>query len=148
MRGSYRQVTIDKFTFRVRNDYLYTEAGVWIAPITAAGTTRVGLSDYGQQSSGDVAFVELPEVGIRVAAGQDLVSIETVKVDLAVTAPFNAELTAVNHALDSAPDLINRDPYGAGWLVELKPATWPAPGLLDAEAYLAVMTAQAEEASK
>ena len=63
-------------------------------------------------------------------------------------APFDGEVIAVNEALADAPELINQDPYGAGWLVELKPATWPAPGLLDAEAYLAVMTAQAEEAAQ
>ena len=85
----------------------------------------------------------------RVAAGEDLANIETIKVDLAVPAPLAGEVMAVNEALDDAPELINQDPYGAGWLVELKPAIWPAPGLLDAAAYLAVMTAQAEaEADK
>ena len=89
-----------------------------------------------------------PRSGTRLAAGDDLANIETIKVDLAVPAPSAGEVVAVNEALADAPELINQDPYGAGWLVELKPAVWPAPGLLDAEAYLAVMTAQAEEAAE
>ena len=73
-----------------------------------------------------------------------LASIETVKVDLAVPAPFDGVVAGVNAALQDEPELINQDPYGAGWLVELRPAAWPVAGLLDAEAYLAVMQAQAE----
>ena len=89
-----------------------------------------------------------PRSGTRLAAGEDLANIETIKVDLAVPAPAAGEVAAVNEALADAPELINQDPYGAGWLVALKPAIWPAPGLLDAEAYLALMTAQAEEAAQ
>ena len=148
MGSEYRQVTIGKFIFRVKEDCLYTEAGVWVTPPAAAGTVRVGLSDFRQQSSGDAAFVELPDAGQVVRGGDDLVNVETVKVDLAVLAPFDAAVTAVNEALSETPELINQDPYGAGWLVELKPDAWPAPGLLAADAYLAVMTAQAEKASR
>jgi glycine cleavage system H protein len=143
-----RQVTIGKFIFRVKSGTLYTDEGLWLAPQASAGTVRVGLSDYRQQVSGDAAFLELPSVGQRLHAGDDLANVETVKVDLSVLAPFAAEVTAVNERLADAPELVNQDPYGAGWLVELKPAAWPIPGLLDADAYLAVMTAQAEEASR
>ena len=146
--SEYLQVVIDKFIFRVRPDCLYDEAGVWIAMERATGIARVGLTDFRQQTSGDVVFVELPEPGIHVVADDALANIETIKVDLTVPAPCTGAVTAVNAALIDAPELINQDSYGAGWLVELKPATWPAPGLLDAEAYLALMTAQAEEASK
>jgi glycine cleavage system H protein len=146
--SGYQQITVEKFIFRVREGYLYTEAGVWAAWDAATGTARAGLSDFRQQSSGDVAFVELPAVGQGIQAGDELATVETVKVDLAVAAPFDAEVTAVNEALVDAPELINQDPYGAGWLVELRPATWPATGLMDARAYLKVMTAQAEEANK
>jgi glycine cleavage system H protein len=144
----YLEVTIDKFVFRVKTGWLYDEAGVWIAMDRTTGIARVGLTDFRQQTSGDVVFVELPEPGIHVVAGDDLASIETIKVDLAVPAPLAGKVTGVNEALIDAPELINQDSYGAGWLVELKPATWPAPGLMDAEAYLALMTTQAEEASK
>ena len=79
-----------------------------------------------------------------LAGGQDLVNIETIKVDLVAPAPFSGTVVAVNPALTDRPELINQAPYGAGWLVELRPATWPVPGLLDAPAYLAVVTRQAQ----
>ena len=148
MESEFRQVTVGKFIFRVKVGTLYTDEGLWLAPQTSAGTVRVGLSDYRQQSSGDAAFVELPAVGQVLRSGDDLASVETVKVDLTVTAPFSAEVIAVNALLADTPELLNQDPYGAGWLVELMPSTWPASGLLTADAYLAVMTAQAEEASR
>jgi glycine cleavage system H protein len=146
--SEYLQVTVGKFIFRVREGYQYTEAGAWVFWDARTGLARVGLSDFRQQSSGDVAFVELPASGQTVRAGEDLVNVETVKVDLTVPVPFDATVATANDALSDAPELINQDPYGAGWLVELKPATWPVGGRLDARRYLAVMTAQAEEASK
>jgi glycine cleavage system H protein len=148
MESEFRQVTVGKFVFRVKVGYLYTDEGLWLAPQASAGTVRVGLSDYRQQSSGDAAFVELPTVRQDLRSGDDLASLETVKVDMTVAAPFAAEVIAVNTRLADTPELINQDPYGAGWLVELKPAAWPAPDLLAADAYLAVMTAQAEEATR
>ena len=148
MPDDFLQVTVGKFIFRVKPGCLYTESGVWAVLDDASGVARVGLTDFRQQSSGDVVFVELPAAGTRLAAGDDLANIETIKVDLAVPAPAAGEVVAVNEALADAPELINQDPYGAGWLVALKPAIWPAPGLIDAEAYLALMTAQAEEAAQ
>ena len=148
MSDEFLQATVGKFIFRVKPGCLYTEAGVWAALDGATALVRWGLTAFRQQSSGDVVFVELPAAGTRLAAGEDLADIETIKVDLAVPAPAAGEVTAVNEALADAPELINQDPYGAGWLVALKPATWPAPGLVDAEAYLALMTAQAEEAAQ
>jgi glycine cleavage system H protein len=148
MPDKFLQVSVGKFIFRVKPDCLYTEAGLWAALDDATGLARVGLTDFRQQSSGDVVFVDLPAVGMRLAAGDDLANIETIKVDLAVPAPAAGQVVAVNAALTDAPELINQDPYGAGWLVALRAAIWPGPGLIDAEAYLALMTAQAEEASQ
>jgi glycine cleavage system H protein len=147
-QNEYSQVTVGKFIFRVREGCLYTASGVWVSRDAGTGLARVGLSDFRQQSSGDAAFVDLPAVGQVVQGGDELASVETVKVDLEVPAPFDATVVAVNGALADAPERINQDPYGAGWLVEVRPAAWPAPGLLDAGTYLAVMTAQAEEASQ
>jgi glycine cleavage system H protein len=145
----YLETTVDKFIFRVKVGYLYSEDGVWVAYNAANSTARVGLTDFRQQASGDVAFVDLPAVGAQLEAGGDLANIETIKVDLAVPAPFGGEVVAVNEGLGDATELINQDPYGAGWLVDLKPKRWPVDGLLDAPAYLAVMQAQAEaEAAK
>ena len=148
MNAEYLELRVDKFIFRVRSGMLYSEAGVWLEYDPARGIARVGLTDFRQQSSGDVAFVELPAPGTRVAAGEDLGDVETIKVDLAVQSPFAGEVVAVNESLMDAPELINQDPYGAGWLIELRPAAWPAPGLLNADAYLALMTVQAGEASQ
>jgi glycine cleavage system H protein len=146
--AEYLELTVDKFIFRVRSGYLYSEAGVWMDYDAACGVARLGLTDFRQQSSGDVAFVELPEAGVKVAAGDDLVNIETIKVDLVVPAPVDGEIVGVNEALGDAPELVNQQPYGDGWLVELKPGTWPAPGLLDAPAYLALTKEQAEAEAK
>jgi glycine cleavage system H protein len=146
--AEYLQVTVGKFIFRVREGCLYTDAGLWVSRDAGTGRTRVGLSDFRQQSSGDVAFVELPAVGAAAKREEELASVETVKVDLEVPAPFDATVAAVNEALAGEPELINQDPYGAGWLIDLEPAAWPVTGLLDAATYLAVMTAQAEEASR
>ncbi len=147
MGEEYLQVTVDKFIFRVKIGYWYTPDGVWLAMDQATGIARAGLTDFRQQSSGDAVFVELPAVGQRVEMGEDLASVETVKVDLVVPAPLNGEVVTTNEALRETPELVNQDPYGEGWLVALKPDRWPAEGLLDAEAYLAVMTLQAQEES-
>lgn len=149
MSQDYLEATVDKFIFRVKVGFFYSDRGVWAALDEAAGVARLGLSDYTQQSSGDVAFVSLPEQGQAVQAGKELATVETIKVDLEVQAPFDGEIVAANQALEDAPELINQDPYGRGWLVEVRPAQWPVSGLLDAEQYLAIMTAQAEaEAAK
>ena len=138
------EARVDKFIFRVMPGYLYTEAGVWAAPDETQQIVRLGLSDYRQQSSGDVAFFNAPATGRRVSQGDELASIETVKVDLEVPSPLTGEIVAANEALEDTPELINQDPYGRGWLVELRPDQWPPTGLLDAAQYLTVMTAQAE----
>lgn len=149
MAEEYLQTTVDKFIFRVKIGNLYSDNGVWVAWDETRGVVRVGLTDFRQQSSGDVAFVELPRVGQTVAAGDDLAEVETVKVDLTIPAPLYGEVVAVNEDLKDEPELINQDPYGEGWLAELKPAAWPPAGLMDAAAYLDVMTRQAEaEANK
>lgn len=144
MAQEFLETTVDKFIFRVKVGYDYDVHGVWVAMDENRGTARLGLTDFRQQSSGDVAFVSLPAVGAAIETGKELTTIETIKVDLEVVAPLAGQVVAVNQALEDAPELINQDPYGAGWLVELKPETWPVEGLLDAAAYLAVMTQQAE----
>lgn len=138
------ETRIDKFIFRVMPGYLYSEAGVWVAADETREIVRLGLSDYRQQSSGDVAFFNPPKIGAHVQVGDELAAIETIKVDLEVPSPLSGEIVAVNEALEDAPELVNQDPYSRGWLVELRPESWPLAGLLDAEQYLAVMTAQAE----
>jgi glycine cleavage system H protein len=142
--AEYLETMLDKFIFRVRVGYLYSEAGVWLDFDAARGVARAGLSDFRQQTSGDVVFVELPAAGATLETNDDLANIETIKVDLAVPAPCPGEIVTINKSLADAPELVNQQPYDGGWLVELRPAVWPVSGLLDAATYLAVMRTQAE----
>jgi len=139
----YLEATVDKFVFRVARDCRYSDADVWAK--REGNRVRVGLTDFLQQKSGDVAFVNLKEVGTVLAANDELAAIETVKVDLVVPAPLAGKIVAVNNALADHPELVNSDPYGVGWLVEVVP-TNPADydALLDAETYLPQMQARAE----
>jgi glycine cleavage system H protein len=113
----------------------YTEEHEWLAS-KAATTVRVGITDYAQQQLGDVVFVQLPEVGSTVSAGDPVGEVESTKSVSEIFAPVDGEVTAVNSALDEQPELINSDPYGEGWIIELTVADPDAvAGLLDASAY-------------
>jgi glycine cleavage system H protein len=142
------ETTVDKFTFRVPTDRLYTPDGLWVFWLEPADSARVllGLTDYLQQSSGDLAFVEVRPVGTLLAAGDDLGSVETIKVNLSLPSPFDGVVVDVNPSLAMTPELVNRDPYGAGWLVslELTGGAVDTTRLMQPDAYLAHMRAQAE----
>ena len=118
----YLETTVDKFTFKVATDRLYSDAGVWA--MLEGGLVRIGLSDFVQQHSGDVAFAEVQPAGTRLAFGAELATVETIKVTISLGAPLSGEIQELNPALLSAPELINQDPYGAGWLTLLTPADW------------------------
>jgi glycine cleavage system H protein len=118
-------------------DRKYTEEHEWLAG--EAKTVRVGITDYAQQQLGDVVFVELPEVGRAVSAGDPVGEVESTKSVSEIFAPASGEVSAVNSALDETPELINSDPYGEGWIFELTVAdTADVEALLDAEAYQAL----------
>jgi glycine cleavage system H protein len=142
------EIIIDKFTFQVPLDRLYTSGHLWLKE--EGGLVRVGLTDYLQQTSGDVAFAEVTAAGSHVATGDVLATIETIKVDLELPAPVGGLVRAVNQSLEAAPELVNQDPYDQGWLAVLAPDNWAAQraGLLDAQAYFEHMKADAEEASR
>jgi len=143
------EVAIDKFTFRVASDRLYTEEGVW-AKMEANGV-RVGLSDFLQQRSGDIAFVEVKPVGARLKTGEEIAAIETVKVNVSLGSPLAGRVAETNPLMQSAPEKINEDPYGEGWLAIIEASDWPADQgrLLDPEAYLgAVKRLAGKEASE
>lgn len=119
-------------------DLKYTKEHEWLAS-TAGTTVRVGVTDYAQQQLGDVVFVDLPEVGRSVGAGDAVGEIESTKSVSEIFAPVAGEVTAVNSALDEQPELINSDPYGEGWILELAVAEQGAlDDLLDAKAYQAL----------
>jgi glycine cleavage system H protein len=116
-------------------DLKYTEEHEWIATVDQ-NTVRVGITDYAQEQLGDVVFVELPEVGGTVAAGDGLGEVESTKSVSEIFAPLAGEVVKVNTALDDAPDLINSAPYGDGWMIELRVEDPSAIAeLLDAAAY-------------
>lgn len=124
----------------IPEDLRYTAEHEWIGrSADSAGRYRVGLTEFAQSSLGDIVFVQLPEPGTDVAAGAVMAEVESTKSVSEVYAPVAATVAARNDALVDQPELINRDPYGAGWLVELDLAGGSAaelPGdLLDAAAY-------------
>ena len=137
-------LTIDKFTFRVPQGRLYSREDCWVLQ-QPGGTVRVGLTDFRQQASGDVAFVETSPVGMIVAQDAEFAAIETMKVDLAIPCPISGTISSVNSALAERPELLNQDPYGEGWLVEMTVST---PGqlqsLLSPTDYFAIMRTKAE----
>ena len=119
----------------IPEDLRYTAEHEWVSG-DGSGPVRVGITHYAQDALGDIVFVQLPEEGTAVSAGDSLGEIESTKSVSEIYAPISGEIVAVNPALEGAPELINSDPYGEGWLVELK-ATDPAAvdALLDAKAY-------------
>ena len=97
---------------------------------------RVGITDYAQDALGDVVFVELPAVGIVVAAGATIGEVESTKSVSEIYAPVGGTLSAVNTALSSSPELVNADPYGEGWICEITTSnTDDFDALLDAAGY-------------
>jgi glycine cleavage system H protein len=117
-------------------DRFYTKTHEWALP--EGDEVVVGITDYAQEQLGDVVYVELPQVGRKVAAQEAVAVVESVKTASDIYAPVAGVVVAVNEALASTPELINQDPYGEGWIFKLKPDNLSdLDGLLDAEAYLA-----------
>lgn len=148
----YLETTVDKFTFKVARDRFYTRDGVWLLPSTSPDgvTVRMGLSDYLQQHSGDVAFVNFKRKGTTLSAGDEFAEIETIKVNVGLPSPLAGAIVKTNEALEINPEFANQDPYGKGWLVELRAADWDGAraGLLDANAYFDFMKTEIDEELK
>jgi glycine cleavage system H protein len=116
-------------------DLKYTEEHEWLAQ-TEPGTVRIGITDYAQDQLGDVVFVELPTVGATVDAGSPFGEVESTKSVSEIFAPVSGTVTKVNSALNDNPELINSDPYGEGWIVEINTDDTSAlDALMDAAAY-------------
>ena len=122
-------------------DLRYTQSHEWLRTL-ADGSIEIGITDHAQQSLGDLVFVEVPEAGRRLAAGDSCAVVESVKAASDVYSPVAGEVIAGNPQLASQPDLINRDPYGDGWILRLKPSgSGGAAETLDAAAYEAAVAA-------
>ena len=126
--------------------YRYTKEHEWLSVEGPQAT--LGITDYAQQELGDVVFVQLPKVGAQVKAGGSFGSIESVKAVSDLFSPVSGEITEVNSALAEAPETINKDPHGTGWLAKIRLADpTEAASLMDAAAYQAYISAQAKEHS-
>ena len=116
----------------------YTSQHEWLADDKPGdeGGLRVGITHFAQDALGDIVYVQLPEPGTEVTAGEQLGEVESTKSVSEIYAPVTGTVVARNDALGEQPELVNTDPYGAGWLVEIRPADGAATeDLLDAEAY-------------
>jgi len=118
-------------SFEVPDDLRYRESHEWIDPETG----RVGITDFAQDELGDVVFVELPGEDDALEAGGELGVIESIKAVSDLYAPAPGEVTAVNEALFDAPELVNEDPFGEGWMIELDAEGTDPDDLLAADEY-------------
>jgi glycine cleavage system H protein len=146
--SDFLETTVDKFTFKVATDRFYNAEGVWVKEEN--GRVRIGLSDFVQQRSGDVAFAEIKPAGTTLVVGDEVAVIETIKVNIIYASPVNGKIVEVNPAMNDTPEAINQDSYGAGWLVVMEVADWEAvrAKLLNPQAYFKIMKGQAEEEVK
>ncbi|MFZ9100279.1 MAG: glycine cleavage system protein GcvH [Candidatus Planktophila sp.] len=115
-------------------EFQYTKEHEWVAPTSNPLRLRMGITDYAQAALGDIVYVQMPKVGEKVIADQVCGEVESTKSVSEIYAPVSGEIVAVNSELDGAPELINSDPYGAGWLVEIEVPLQPT-GLLTAAQY-------------
>lgn len=121
---------------RVPEELSYTPQHEWVK--FTGNVARIGITDYAQDALGDVVFVGVPTAGTKVAADQSFTEVESTKSVSDIYAPVTGTITAVNATLADQPELLNTDPYGAGWICEIT-LDGPAPTLLDAHAYEALL---------
>jgi glycine cleavage system H protein len=112
---------------------LYAKTHEWVK--MSNGEATVGITQFAQEQLGDIVFVELPAAGRTVAAGDPVGNIESVKAVSELFSPVAGEVVEVNGELEAHPELVNQDPYGAGWLLRLKVAPGSGEGLMDSDAY-------------
>ncbi|TAM63595.1 glycine cleavage system protein GcvH [Mycobacterium sp.] len=125
-------------------DLHYTAEHEWVRR-SGDDTVRVGITDFAQSALGDVVFVQLPDVGAELTAGESFGEVESTKSVSDLYAPLSGKVSAVNTDLEGSPQLVNSDPYGAGWLLDVQVSDVAAvesaiSSLLDAEAYRGTLT--------
>ena len=144
----FLETVVGKFIFKVATDRYYNQEGVWAQ--IENHRVRIGLSDFPQQRSGDVAFAEVKPVGTALNFGDEIAVIETIKINISLSSPVTGKVVEVNPAMETTPEAINQDPYGAGWLAVIEATDWDADRvcLQDAQAYIIRMKTEAEEVRK
>jgi glycine cleavage system H protein len=128
---------------KIPSDLKYTKSHEWVRALPD-GNVEVGITDHAQEALGDLVFVEVPEEGKKLAAGEACAVVESVKAASDVYSPLAGEVVDGNPDLAGTPELVNQDPYGNGWLLRLKPADKSAlDKLMDAAAYTRHLEAEA-----
>ena len=118
------------------DDLKYTAEHEWVrTPGESAGSVRIGITDYAQDALGDIVYVQLPEVGQAVTAGDAVGELESTKSVSDVYTPVTGKVVARNETLDATPELVNTDPYGDGWLFEVRSDEVASADLMDAATY-------------
>jgi glycine cleavage system H protein len=147
--GEFLEATFEKFIFKVKVGYLYSQEEFWAN--FQNGAAIVGLTDFMQKVKGDVAFLETVEPGTVVKRGDEIGKIETIKATFGILSPVSGKVAEVNPEMDASPYLINHDPYGGGWIyrIELSNPEADKGQLLQAPAYFEYMKDKiAREAKK
>ena len=141
----YYETTVDKFSFKVRTDYLYSPYDAWVS--VEGDVATVGVTDLLQRKLGDIAFVESPDVGTAIEQDDQMGTLESAKATVDLTCPVTGEVVEVNTELETAPERVNESPYEDGWLlkVRLSELEGDRPGLLSAEAYFTLLQKKANE---
>ncbi|MCK9377930.1 MAG: glycine cleavage system protein H [Syntrophobacterales bacterium] len=145
----FLETTYEKFIFKVKVGYLYSQEEFWANFQNGAAT--VGLTDFMQKAKGDVAFLETVEPGVEVKRGQEIGKIETIKATFGIISPVSGKVAEVNPEIDASPFLINQDPFGAGWIyrIELSDPEGDKAQLMEAKEYFEAMKNKvAREAKK
>jgi glycine cleavage system H protein len=124
-------------------DLKYTKSHEWVRAL-GDGSVEIGITDHAQHALGDLVFVEVPDAGRTVKAGEPCAVVESVKAASDVYAPIAGEITAGNPKLAAEPEVVNADPYGQGWLMRVKPAAGAiaAAGLMSAADYQKVLDSE------
>lgn len=126
----------------IPQDLKYIETHQWVR-VADDGTATVGITDYAQEQLGDVVYIGVPDVGVTVTGGEEAGVAESVKSASDVFSPVTGEVLAVNEALEDEPEKVNEDPYGEGWLFQVRLSDpGELDGLMDAEAYAAHVEAE------
>jgi glycine cleavage system H protein len=121
----------------IPSELKYTKEHEWVATSTSALTYRVGITDYAQGALGDIVYVQLPKIGEIITADKVCGEVESTKSVSEIFSPVSGQVSAINADLNTAPETINTDPYGAGWLFEVTVETEPT-NLLSASDYAAI----------
>ena len=118
----------------IPSDLKFTKEHEWVATTPSAKVFRVGITDYAQSALGDIVYVQLPKVGQKLTAGEVCGEIESTKSVSEIYSPITGEVSSVNGNLDGAPEIINSEPYGSGWILEIS-VSGDLPELLSGEEY-------------